>query len=409
MGDWIYYIGLLKIRDIAARVSIVEEIHTSESLKELLQRAVTGYRADQIEEYLLSQPQRFFNALVVGTYGGKPDWYELSIDTEGSDLAPLPAYIEGTLGILTLDGTETLWAIDGQHRVAGIKQAMEEDPEIGNEEVCVIFVKGITSGSREEDPEGFERTRRLFTTLNRYAKPVSKRDIIALDEDDVVAIITRRLLEEHPLFAGSKISIAQTRSIPPSDTQSFTTIVVLYDVLEIILRDRSSRSWRRFKTSRPPDDQVEAFYGKTVRFWELAVEHFPPLQEMQESDRPDDVASIYRHGDGGHLLFRPIGLLILARALRNLVEQGRDLEEAVESTAHVPMDISQHPWAELLWDTVNRRMITAPENQKVARLLLFHGAGGDLGRLQIGIEGLRDEYAGLLKRAPDEIEIRRYT
>ena len=45
-----------------------------------------------------------------------------------------------------------------------------------------------------------ERTRRLFTTLNRYAKPVKKSEIIALDEDDIIAIITRELVEKYPLF-----------------------------------------------------------------------------------------------------------------------------------------------------------------------------------------------------------------
>src|SRR6266487_2009549 len=98
--------------------------------------------------YLLSSTQRFFNALVVGAYGGNPNWYELAIRMEGSGLEPLPEYIEGTLGILKLDGSEKLSAIDGQHRVAGIKPAIEDEPNIGNEEVCVIFVAGVTSQHR---------------------------------------------------------------------------------------------------------------------------------------------------------------------------------------------------------------------------------------------------------------------
>jgi DNA sulfur modification protein DndB len=60
----------------------------------------------------------------------------------------------------------------------GIKRAVAESTTLGEEEVIVLFV----SHSRSTD--GMERSRRLFTTLNRYAKPVSKMDIIALDEDD---------------------------------------------------------------------------------------------------------------------------------------------------------------------------------------------------------------------------------
>ncbi len=403
MGDWIYYICLMKMRDIANRISFAKEIHISESLNDLLQRSVTD-RSKDIAAYLLSQQQRFFNALVVGVYGGQPNWYELSIRTEVSHLGPLPEYTEGVLGILRLDGFEQTWAIDGQHRVAGIRQAVQENPEIGEEEVCVIFVAGVTSHHVEKDPDGYERTRRLFTTLNRYAKPVSKTDIIALDEDDVVAIVTRRLVEEYALFQ-DRISIRQTRSIPPTDTQSLTSIVVLYDVMDIQLRDRGAKAWRRFKTVRPSDDEIQYYFDKSVEFWQLLTENFPPLQELGDSEPADEVAGTYRHSQGGHLLFRPIGLLIVARVLRCLVDSGMDLAEAVHLVSQVPLGISDAPWAELLWDTANRRMITAPENQKVAKWLLFYSIGGDLTAMRTDLGRLTQEYAGILNRDPDEVTI----
>ena len=83
---------------------------------------------------------------------------------------------------------------------------------------------GVSKEHREDDSEGYERTRRLFSTLNRYAKPVGKKDIIALDEDDSVAIVTRLLVEDHPLFVG-KISLGQSKNIAKSDQESLTSIV----------------------------------------------------------------------------------------------------------------------------------------------------------------------------------------
>jgi DNA sulfur modification protein DndB len=179
MGDWVYYICFLKMRDISTRISMAEEIHSSKSLRDLLQRELKR-RSLEIADYLLSQDQRFFNALVVGTYGGSPKWYELDISNSESDLGMLPDDIEGTLGLLKLDGGEMLFAIDGQHRVAGIRKAVEKQSELGSEEICVIFLAGVAQGHRDDDPVGFQRTRRLFTTLNRYAKPVGKKDIIAV-------------------------------------------------------------------------------------------------------------------------------------------------------------------------------------------------------------------------------------
>jgi DNA sulfur modification protein DndB len=72
LGDWVYYIGFLKLRDLAQRVRIADEIHRSENLRDMIQRALKGERTKEIQRYLVTQPQRFFNTIVIGTYGGEP-------------------------------------------------------------------------------------------------------------------------------------------------------------------------------------------------------------------------------------------------------------------------------------------------------------------------------------------------
>ncbi len=206
MGDWVYYVTILKMEQVAGMISIAEEIHSTQILKDMIQRQITA-RAGQISRYLINQPQRFFNSIVVGVYGGSPDWYELEIGSNPRfSLDTIPKEYDGVIGFLRFDGSQTLYAIDGQHSVKGIRQALKENKTIGNEEVSALFV------AHRNDHEGMERTCRLFTTLNRYEKPVSKSDIVALDEDDIVAIVTRRLVETHPLFQ-DKVSLAKTKAI----------------------------------------------------------------------------------------------------------------------------------------------------------------------------------------------------
>jgi DNA sulfur modification protein DndB len=406
MGDWMYYIGVLKLRDVARRISIAEEIHVSETLQGLLQRQLSN-RSGEIEQYLLTHPQRFFNALVVGTYGGNPNWYELDVQTDGSALAPLPRAVQGILGVLTLEGSEKLWAIDGQHRVAGIRRAVAANEQLGDEEICVIFVRGVASGNRHEDPEGFERTRRLFSTLNQNAKAVSKKDIIALDEDDVVAIVTRLLVEEHRLVH-NKVSIGLARQIAVSDRQSLTSIEVLYDVLNRFLRDRSPQRWNESRTNRPDDEVIERYYRRSVEFFEILAQHFKPLRELAESEPGDKVAGKYRHSEGGHLLFRPIGLLMVVRVLRRLMDTGTSLGEAMSLISRVPMELTSPPWVGLLWNRVSHRMITSGENIRVAERLLFYGVGGNLNQYRTDIDALRREYAGMLGDEPDSVQIDTY-
>ncbi len=409
MGDWIYYVTFLRMDQIADQIHIAQEIHSSKVLKDMIQRQITN-RAGQISDYLLKQPQRFFNSLIVGVYGGSPDWYELKVGpNRHPDVPELPSELDGILGILRLDGTQTLFAIDGQHRVQGIKQALEKNDEqvlekndkLEREEVSVIFV------AHKNDPVGMERTRRLFTTLNRYAKPVSKSEIVALDEDDIIAITTRELVEKHPLFQ-EKISLSKTKAVAVKDNRNFTTIITLYDVLEILFR--TARGWTAFKRHRPEDSAIAEYYANSKQFWDTLIEHFPPLREILTSEPDKCIAGRYRNREGGHLLFRPVGLLIIAQVVRQAKDSGLSEKEAIKRISEVSMELTDKPWVGLLWDKINQRMISGTTPQKVAKQLLFYFIGGDLTDMKTDVEAVQREYAGLLNRDESEIKLhRQYT
>ena len=396
MGDWIYYVTFLRMDQIADQIQIAQKIHSSKVLKDMIQRQITN-RAGQISDYLLKQPQRFFNSLIVGVYGGSPDWYELKVGpNRHPDVPELPPELDGVLGILRLDGTQIFFAIDGQHRVEGIKQALKKDNELKKEEVSVIFVAHRN--------DSMERTRRLFTTLNRYAKPVSKSEIVALDEDDIIAITTRELVEKHPLFQ-EKISLSKTKAIAVKDNRNFTTIITLYDVLEILFRRK--RGWSEFKRHRREDDTIAEFNRNSVHFWDRMVVHFPPLKEVIASQPDENIAGRYRHRAGGHLLFRPVGLLIIANVVRQAKDAGLDEAEAIKRISEVSMELTDEPWVGLLWDKINQRMISGTIPQKVAKQILFYTIGGNLADMKTNVEAVQREYAGLLNRDESEVKLQR--
>lgn len=228
MGDWIYYISSMRMKDIAIRISYAEEIHKSKKLNELLQRQVSN-RKKYIVKYLETQGQRFFNSIIVGVYKGKPEWYELAVGkNENFDPDELPDYTKGVIGFLRLSGGEKLFAIDGQHRVAAIRDAIKKNEKFEDEQVPTIFV------SAKMDEAGKKRTRRLFSTLNRYAKPVKRSYIFALSEDDTVAIVIRKLIDEHTFFANGSIYI-ETKNLRSNDFENFTSFTL----------ERIGKKWQR--------------------------------------------------------------------------------------------------------------------------------------------------------------------
>ena len=88
----------------------------------------------------------------------------------------------------------------------------------------------------------------------------------------------------------------------------------------------------------------------------------------------------HRHINGGHLLFRPIGLLASVRVVRDLMDSNYlSVEDAVNQVAQVPMQLDHEMWRGLLWNAALKRMITVPDNQKADEKCMFYAAGGDLG------------------------------
>jgi DNA sulfur modification protein DndB len=400
MGDWTYYIASMTLGELTARVTTASVIHQSERLDELIQRSISP-RSQEIADYLLSQPQRLFGTLVVGVYGGEPEWLEVAIRDGVRPWEDGDSRLDGTIGLLRLSGSEQLFALDGQHRLQGAELAIQVDPSLSDEEVAVIFV------GHSKEADGLKRTRRLFSTLNRYAKPVSKRDIIALDEDDAVAIVTRRLLDRHPLFA-DRVSLGKGKAVPVADISNVTSIVALYDCAEMVLK--LSPAWdKRHKRIRPGEKILDDLTQHCVNYWNVLIDAHEALRAYVAIPPDANPAQSFRGRQGGHLLFRPVGMLAHTQVVAWLcAKEGMEMGEAVRRLTEVPMELAEAPWQGLLWDKENQRMITSPEAQRVARRLIYHSVGGTLRLLRTDEMELKKELAGMLNLAAEDVELPQY-
>ncbi len=311
VGDWNYYVTTLSFEEVAELIKAPDEIHERKKLAEWIQREAIESHAEAIAEYIVGNPQRFLGSLIVGVYGGSPNWTPLNVkvpEDEGISDDQLER-IEGRLGLLRLSGAEKLFAIDGQHRVAGIKLALEEEDvaeQIGQDSVSAIFVA--------HDPKseaGKQRTRRLFTTVNKKAKIISKAAKIALDEDDGFAIVTRRLIDTHWFFedAHKYILYSSGGSIPTTDMASITSVVGLFE----IIKDLYGGSVREFEQTRPDEDSLTEHLELCTDYFDELLKQIPEYKSVfvNKKGRPGN----YRQPDNNHFLFRPIGQRAFARQL----------------------------------------------------------------------------------------------
>lgn len=372
-GSWVYYSCLVSLEELAKRVQFADEIHKSKQLSEMIQRKLQSTRSTQIASYIKTQSERFFNSLVVATYGGKPDWHAItSINAKGSasELSNVSEEVLESLGFLTFHGDEKLFALDGQHRLAGIKKAVQDGlPEDQADEVSVIFV------AHKVTPQGLEKTRRLFTTLNKTARPVSKGDIIALDEDDVMAICVRKLIEETDYFTEKKIAFVASNNMPSTNLESITTIGNLYDILAILFSESESGLKKKktdLQRSRPTDSDLNAYFELAKSYISLLSENFTEFRSFLNAASPSTVVAKHRGAHGGKLIFRPVGLDMLTRVVAKLTKS-LPLEDAVKLASKLPRDLTSAPFATLLWKATTQTI--GNSNNVTLREVLLHMVG----------------------------------
>lgn len=371
-GSWVFYCSLMSAPDMKARISFAREIHANKQLSDWIQRKLEGSRAKKIREYLKTK-ERFFNSLVLAVYGGQPKWIEIgSVRSQADPKVAKEIETQGAanvVGFLRLTGREKMFALDGQHRLAGIKQAVEASVDLDSDTIPVVFV------GHENTPEGMRRTRRLFTTLNKTAVPVNKGEIIALDEDDVMAITVRKLFEEVPTeFAEPKIKLSGGRNLPPSNVESLTTIGNLYDCLKVLFKRTTGKTNDQLRFNRPPDDFLQERFIEAKEYFSALRRAFRPLDEYFKSKNPMKVIAKYRSANGGHLLFRPIGLEVVTSVIAvHMANGASSIEAAVRKLKGIPVEIAEAPFEGVLWDPSTQRMIT--KDKKLAIDLLLWTTG----------------------------------
>ena len=224
VGDWVYYSTIMTAKQITTRVMAAKEIREAKALDDYLQRDLKT-RVRKIAAYLRKRDHRFFSSIILGVFDGLPDWVELDFSALGEKLKITnPKEIEESLGLLIFDGGEKIFAIDGQHRVEGIKAAATADPErLQNDQYSALLV------AHRDDALGKIRTRRLFCDINKNAVAVSEGDKVVIDEDELTAIVTRRVYAEYPAFkGGEEIAVTEKKEQLSKDgRERFTSLLAI--------------------------------------------------------------------------------------------------------------------------------------------------------------------------------------
>ena len=318
LGTWKFYSTKMTAQDLASQVKFASEVWDAKALDHWIQRALNDSRAKgDIARYLARHEDHFFNSIVIAAIDGNPRFFPVEFTDDPQFAILADDRMNSAFGVLRFDGSQKYYALDGQHRLKAIKALIDDEadveapPHFGEEEFSVILVVQ----SDESREEFLQKYRRLFSHLNRYAKPMDRATTIIMEEDDVFAICTRRLIQEHSFFSWfedestARVRCKGSANMGPGDGGYFTNIITLYEMNIRLLasRARQNSEWDDVKSlirgrspfiqRRPEDDVIESLYAELATYWDALLAVLPDLRREPRIMRTDLAGEEDRDGE----------------------------------------------------------------------------------------------------------------
>ncbi len=390
LGDTDYYILSMKAQELITRVKIPKEMEgwDDESVEERYQREINYHRVrTQIAPYLATDGSRFFGALIVAAHNfDAAVSFEPLTEVTTKGLPGLYRTAATNMGFLSFTGGEVLVPLDGQHRLKAIEFAVtgrdeKMNPisnvkpciELAQEDVTIILVAYET-----------EKARRIFTRVNRYAKPTTTGQNIVTDDDDIVAVVKREVANE---LIGGGLAKFKSNTLRPKDRE-FTTLAIVYNVNEQIITQTYATK-KLDKTQLPSSDKQRLYSKKVKEVWSAVLGGIAVFADALD-DKEESGDDRRREIRETNLLGKPVAQECLVRAFVRLTGAPTNMstEDACNKLNSLPWSISEENiervWQRVLWSggVDGGKIIT--KNRALATDLIAYLAGERLDEEAIG-------------------------
>ena len=308
--------------------------------------------------------------MIVAVWGGSPLYHPVAMqDPDG-----LLRNLDSDFGVLEFNGTQQYFALDGQHRLKAIKDALKQNPDLAKEDICVLIV------SHGDTAEGQRRTRRLFTNINKHAKKTTKAEEIALDEDDAIAIITRRLVMEHPFLHatgrvkviggqadGGRLKLA-TGNVSKSDPNALFTIGGLYEITKSLVAGFKLPAFGGPQGLRPSDEVLESTFDiVSAKIHELLECCGNVKDRLSAVSSARDLRAPKDDEGAGHPFMRALVQRVIVKVIEFLLGQLVPWPEIQRSLRALPWQLEQNPWNAVA--SVDGNKVKMRTNREFAELL----------------------------------------
>jgi DNA sulfur modification protein DndB len=392
-GSTEYFIVTMKAQELVAKLRMPRDLPEWEELtvEERFQREVNYKRVkEHIAPYLANDPDRFFGAMIVDIFNPEGVRFEPLSDVMTKGLPGLYNQAADAFGFLHLQGGEVLVPLDGQHRLASFKFAIEgkdeknsaisgmtPNLEIAKDDVTVILVKHEA-----------KKARKIFNKVNRYAKPTSKTDNLITADDDIVAVIMRKIVVNDMI--GERLVNIDSNTLS-AKSHEFTTLSTVYEVTLDFLHE--NHGGKIDTTTLPAQATINVYESQVRDFWNTVLNNFSLFQSalMDKNETGDDKRRELRRD---YLTSKPIGQLAIMQAITRLFARMNtdgsrlSLKEIVSRLNKVDWTVTNHQWQNVLLN--GDKVVAGRTSAKFASRMIAYMIGEPLEEQEI--EVLKDQY-----------------
>lgn len=379
-GETEYYLTTMSVGEFVRTVRLPKEVPGWEdlTLEEKYQRDININRVRKdIAPYFASDADRFSGALILAVMHDDGMVFEpLTKFGSRSGVPELYKSASNNMGFLTLSGSEILVPLDGQHRAKAFKFAIDgaddnnrplpgvkANTDLAKDEVSVILVRYDKVGSR-----------RIFSKVNRYAKPTTKSDNLITDDDDAIAVISRQLLGEDGVLDSRMVRLgANTLN---KTAPEFTTLATFYNATEAIAKEMVTG---KNKPQNMDLEQRECVKEQIIRpIWEILLSRIDLWASAisDPSEKGDDRRAEIREQ---HILGRPIGQLALVHAFLTMRRHcaGIPDDDLCNRLNCINWDLNDAMWQGVLMNP-NGRIMSGKTTTTYAAEFIAHLGGAGL-------------------------------
>jgi DNA sulfur modification protein DndB len=262
-----YYVAMCPLK-LIPKIFLFDEAELRPEIR--AQRVLNKARVPEIGEYLAENSRDYVLSSITASIDGEVTFESFASSGEpGNDAGKL--YVPMSARFLINDG---------QHRRAGIEEALRIRPELGDETISVVFF--IDAGLR--------RSQQMFADLNRHAVRPTFSIGVLYDHRDPLSQLSRDVAEKVSVF---RDMVEKEKTTISNRSTKLFTLSGIYQATKTLLGKGKDEPVTR--------DEVQ----KAIDFWEAVGESIPEWRYAKErkvtaSSLRED--TIHAHGVALHAI-----------------------------------------------------------------------------------------------------------